>query len=170
MLAERRRLDLDRADEMWEGVLHMVPPPLDGHEALLDEIYGLLRPRALARGLLARGGTPGLYANDDSWRVPDQLYARPDQRRNDRFWGAELVVEIRSPGDESYEKLPFYATVGVTECLIVDRDTKVPELYRLGHDRVYAIDPSGQSRVLDVVLIASKRSLLVSIDAVTHTI
>lgn len=27
MLAERRRLGLDRRDEMWNRVLHMVPPP-----------------------------------------------------------------------------------------------------------------------------------------------
>lgn len=27
LLAERARLGHDRFDEMWEGVLHMVPPP-----------------------------------------------------------------------------------------------------------------------------------------------
>ena len=34
------------------------------------------------------------------------------------------------PGDESYEKFPFYAAVGVRELLVIDRDTKEPELYR----------------------------------------
>ena len=43
---------------------------------------------------------------------------------------AELVVELRSPGDESYEKLPWYAGRGVTEMLIVDPATRTFELYR----------------------------------------
>jgi len=41
------------------------------------------------------------------------------------------VVEIRSPGDESFEKLPFYAKLGVPEVWIIDRDTKVPQLHEL---------------------------------------
>jgi Uma2 family endonuclease len=45
--------------------------------------------------------------------------------------GPDAVVEIHSPGDESYEKFPFYAAVGVREVLVIDRDTKEPELYEL---------------------------------------
>jgi Uma2 family endonuclease len=41
------------------------------------------------------------------------------------------VVEIRSPGDESYEKLEFYAQLGVPEVWIIDRDSKTPEIYTL---------------------------------------
>jgi Uma2 family endonuclease len=33
---------------------------------------------------------------------------------------AALVIEIVSPGDESWEKLPFYAAHDVDEVLIVD--------------------------------------------------
>lgn len=39
-----------------------------------------------------------------------------------------VVVEIRSPGDESYDKLEFYAALGVPEVWIIHRDTKVPEI------------------------------------------
>jgi Uma2 family endonuclease len=47
--------------------------------------------------------------------------------RNDYFEGAPTdVVEIRSPGDEAFEKLPFYAQLGVPEVWIIDRDSKVP--------------------------------------------
>jgi Uma2 family endonuclease len=46
--------------------------------------------------------------------------------------GAPLVViELLSPGDESYEKLPFYAALGVPEVWIFDRDTKAVELRTL---------------------------------------
>jgi Uma2 family endonuclease len=31
---------------------------------------------------------------------------------------------VRSPGDESFDKIPFYDRVGVAEYLIIDRDTK----------------------------------------------
>ena len=39
--------------------------------------------------------------------------------------GPTVVVEIRSPGDETMEKLPFYAQLGVPEVWIVDRDTQI---------------------------------------------
>lgn len=42
---------------------------------------------------------------------------------------AELVTEIHSPGDESYEKVPFCADVGCHEVLIVDRDSLGLELF-----------------------------------------
>ena len=42
-----------------------------------------------------------------------------------------MVVETRSPGDESYEKLPFYAALGVPEVWIIERDTKEPEIHLL---------------------------------------
>ncbi|MBV9165771.1 MAG: Uma2 family endonuclease [Solirubrobacterales bacterium] len=44
----------------------------------------------------------------------------------DRVWydTATLVVEIVSPGDESWEKLDFYAAHGVEELLIVDPQEK----------------------------------------------
>ena len=41
------------------------------------------------------------------------------------------TIEIRSPGDESYEKLSFFADLGVREVLVIDRDTKKPGVFRL---------------------------------------
>lgn len=35
-----------------------------------------------------------------------------------------LAVEIRSPGDESVDKLRFYERVGLLELVMIDRDTK----------------------------------------------
>jgi Uma2 family endonuclease len=42
-----------------------------------------------------------------------------------------VVVEIRSPGDETWDKLEFYAGIGVPEVWVVDRDTRVPQVFRL---------------------------------------
>jgi Uma2 family endonuclease len=37
---------------------------------------------------------------------------------------AALVVEIASPGDETWEKLPFYAKHGVNEVVVVDPEKR----------------------------------------------
>ncbi len=51
MLAERCRLGLDGRDEVWNGVLHMVPPPGGPHQELSGELYLVLGPLAKHRGL-----------------------------------------------------------------------------------------------------------------------
>jgi hypothetical protein len=38
LLEQRRRLGLDRWDEMWEGVLHMAPAPANEHQRILDDL------------------------------------------------------------------------------------------------------------------------------------
>jgi len=42
---------------------------------------------------------------------------------------AELVVEVRSPGDETYDKLPFYERKGVRQVLVVARDALAVQLF-----------------------------------------
>ncbi len=46
MIAERHRLGLDRHDELWEGVLHMVPPATHRHQSLEFELAKALEPTA----------------------------------------------------------------------------------------------------------------------------
>ena len=130
LLDERRRLGLDVFDEMWEGVLHMVPPPSGEHQCLGSELIAVFVGAAKRRGLVASYET-GLFAADDDYRVPDIVVSRPANRSHRGVDDtAELVVELRSAGDESYEKLPWYAARGVTEMLIVDPATRRFELYR----------------------------------------
>jgi Uma2 family endonuclease len=135
LLQWRKRTGADRYDEMWEGALHMPPAPNLDHEDLLWALETYLRLR-WARGAKARVGRvnvalPGGWPQD--YRVPDLILwatERERQNRNVYFEGPpDVVVEIRSPDDESYEKLPFYATLGVPEVWVVHRDTKTPEIY-----------------------------------------
>ncbi len=96
-----------------------------------------LAPLAEARGLEARYET-GLFRPevDNDYRVPDQLYARPQFRSERGFeGGAALVVEILSPADETYAKLDWYASVGVEEVLVIEPATRRVELFanRDGH-------------------------------------
>jgi Uma2 family endonuclease len=118
LLERRRRSGLDRLDEVWEGVLHMVPAPTHEHGDLESQIHTILRPLAHQAGLTMVGQS-NLGEDEHDFRVPDSALHRPGASG---AWHstAPLVVEIVSPGDESWEKLPFYAAHQVDEVLIVD--------------------------------------------------
>jgi len=130
LLAERERLGLDGRDEMWEGELHMVPPPSFGHQRREARLLRSLGPVADESGLEVVAEA-GLYQGPKSWRVPDLVVLRPEQATHRGVeGGAVLVVEIRSPGDETETKMPFYARFGVEELLIIERDSAAVTLLR----------------------------------------
>ena len=139
LLAERRRLGLDGRDEMWEDELHMVPPPSFGHQEREAALAAVLLP--VARSLRLRLATePGLYGADGGWRVPELAVVRPEHVTHRGVeGGAALVVEIRSPGDETDAKIPFYERFGVEELLIVDRDSAAVRLLRRGIGGLVAV-------------------------------
>ena len=92
------------------------------------------RPRARKvyhRINVSPSGAGGGWINN--FRIPDLVLLTMDRFsidcRTHFEGGPEVVVEIRSPGDESEEKLPFYAQIGVLEVWIIDRDTKEIDLY-----------------------------------------
>jgi Uma2 family endonuclease len=68
--------------------------------------------------------------------VPDGGLFRP---RPDRLYvpTAELVVEIVSPGDGSWDKLGFYAAHDVGELLIIDPPSREVHWLALRSDREY---------------------------------
>jgi len=115
----RRRSGLDRLDEVWKGVLHMVPAPSGEHADITQQLAVALDAPARAAGLFPTMGEFNLGVSEADFRVPDGgLHrARP---HGTWFPTAALVVEIVSPGDETWAKLSFYATHSVDELLIVD--------------------------------------------------
>ncbi len=129
LIAERHRLGLDPLDEMWEGVLHMVPPASNEHGRLGYRLLVALHPAAESAGMEMRPDGTGVFdpsvRDCSSYRVPDLVvFAEPVGSERGVEGAAALVVEIASPGDESLAKIPFYSRVGVAEMLVVDRDTK----------------------------------------------
>jgi Uma2 family endonuclease len=134
LLRTRREFGLDHRDEMWEGELHVVPPPGGWHQTLAVELLVVLAGAARPLGLRAIGEV-GFYDPDQpdvSYRVPDLVVARREHcTARGVEGGAILVVEIRSPGDESYAKLPFYGAQGVERVLIIDRETYELDCYHL---------------------------------------
>ena len=83
--------------------------------------------------LAAPGGWP-----NRNFRVPDLVLLTPPRfgiDHNEYFEGApDVIIEIHSPEDESYDKLPFYADLRVPEVWIVHRDTREPQVYVLGRE------------------------------------
>jgi Uma2 family endonuclease len=151
---DRRRLGIDKLDELWAGEWHLVNPPKMWHTRLNKQLLAALAPRAEALGLEPFSEPVGLFGADNDWRVPDQIYFRPDDAREEGVVSAELVVEIRSPGDDSYKKMSFYASRGVAEFMIIHEDRQF-ELYRLNQDGQFVPakpDDDGvvRSQVLDV--------------------
>lgn len=151
MLVERRRLGLDGRDEVWNGVLHMVPPPGGPHQRVGGELFLVLGPLAKRCGLSPHYET-GLFRADDDYRVPDQLYCRPEQQSDRGAERAELVVEIRSKDDETYEKIGFYTQVGVREMLIVHPTGRGVELLRTTGDRLLPVTSDAQGALRSEVL------------------
>lgn len=159
LLAERKRLGLDRFDEVWDGVLHMNPAPNMRHGRLARTLLLGLTPAAEAAGLevlmemnLIAIGEPGW--ND--YRVPDLMVIGPAVDAGRGVQGPpELVIEVRSPGDDSYRKLPFYEQIGAGEVVIAHRDTGAIEHWINGPGgltRVPATGGAHQLRCLAVTL------------------
>lgn len=151
MLAERRRLGLDVRDEMWNRVLHIVPPPGGLHQQVGSDLYLVLAPLAKNCGLRPYYET-GLFRTKEDYRVPDQLYCRPEQQSKRGAEGAELVVEIRSKGDETDDKIDFYAALGVREMLIVHPQIRIVELLRAVGDQLLTVSSDTDGAVRSDVL------------------
>lgn len=151
MLDERRRLGLDGRDEMWDGVLHVVPPADGPHQRLGGKFFVVTHPLAERRGLVAHYET-GLFGSDENFRVPDLSFSSPEHLSERGVEGAELVVEIRSARDESYAKLDFYAAMGVREALVLHPKDRRFEMFRNVEGRMAPVSPGHDGVVLSDVL------------------
>jgi Uma2 family endonuclease len=141
ILERRRRSGLDRMDEIWEGVLHMVPAPSHAHASIESQLHGIVGPLARQAGLTMIGQS-NLGEGEHDFRVPDCSLHRPGAYG---VWHstAALVVEVVSPNDESWEKLPFYAAHDVDEVLIVDPQQQTVSWLALEDERYSPIERSG---------------------------
>ncbi|QDU23079.1 Uma2 family endonuclease [Urbifossiella limnaea] len=146
-LAERKNSEAAQWDEVWEGVLHMPPMPNGLHQDFVLDLASYLKWEwAKPQGALVRHEVNLTTPEDeDRWtlnfRIPDVVLVSKDRLYIDKteyMAGAPLVVvEVRSPRDETYDKFPFYAALGVPEVWVFDRDTRAPELYALAAGPAY---------------------------------
>lgn len=144
-LKQRHALGQDSHDEVWEGSLHVVPIAHSRHGDVQMQLVELLGPRARRAGLRSVGEVNiGLSRSD--FRVPDLTFIRGREHAV-YLPTAAIVVEVVSPGDESYAKLGFYFARGVDEVLIVDPLRRTVEWYTRGLD---AFERTGRSALLDL--------------------
>ena len=158
VLDRRRRWGADRWDEMWNGVLHVVPMPTGTMQRFNTEFLAMVAPLAKARGLKPYY-TIGLFRTDDDYRVPRQAYCRPDQVQERGADGAELVLEIRFDGDETYEKIDFYSGRGVREMIVAHPIERRVELFRAVGGRLMPVQPGPDGALESEVLGISLRTV-----------
>ncbi len=89
-----------------------------------------------------RSGSAILGASIDDFRVPDGGLHRPGA---EGVWlhTAALAVEIISPGDETWQKLPFFAVHEVYEVLILDPEERAIHWLGLSDGEYHPIERSG---------------------------
>lgn len=160
LLAERRRTGAYRRDEVWAGVLHMVPPAASSHQRLSGRVFLVLSRIAARRGFEAMYES-GLFDPPEgvkNYRVPDLMIVDPRNVSRRGIEGiAELVIEILSPNDESRDKLPFFARVGVREVWLIDPNTNVVEMFQSRDGKPVKIEPPLRSHLgLDLETIDGK--------------
>ena len=86
LLDNRRRSGLDRLDEVWDGVLHLVPAPSHAHGYLENQLHRILGPLASQAGLEMIGQS-NLGESEHDFRVARQRSApagRPGHVASDR--------------------------------------------------------------------------------------
>jgi Uma2 family endonuclease len=135
LLEERRRLGHDRWDEERDGVYYLNPAPTYEHQRISQQLAELLGPLARAADLEATVGGVNI-GEQGNYAIPDASLHRPGTG-GVYVPTAALAVEILSPNDDTWEKLPFYARRGVEELAIVDpRERRVTWL-ELGTENEY---------------------------------
>lgn len=146
-LEERKRSGAHRYDEFWDGVLHIPQLRTGRYQDLLTDLcFYLDKKWGKPRGGVAHHGvnltTPADGANWlHNFRIADIVLLDRDRLHIDKceyMAGAPLVVvEIKSPGDETFDKFPFYAGLGVPEVWVFDRDSRAPEVHLLAEGPTY---------------------------------
>jgi len=153
--AEREASGADRYDEVWEGVYMMAPLANNEHQdlqallaAAIQNAVGWNGPQRVHAGANVSDREAGWLHN---YRIPDVVVVYPGSAARDcgTHWcgGPDFCVEIASPGDRSRDKLDFYATIGVRELLLIDREPWDVELYRLSNAQLELVGHSGGTAV-----------------------
>jgi len=142
LLEARRRAGGDRHDEVWEGVLHMSPDPSGAHLKVQQQLAELLG--ALARDAGLEPGISGFNLGESKhdYRCPDGGLFR---NLGTGVWQrtAALVMEIVSPGDDSWNKFDFFAAHDVDEVLIVDPQKRTVSWFALDSGEYAQVERSG---------------------------
>jgi Uma2 family endonuclease len=153
-LEERKKSEASQWDEMWNGVLHIPYMPNRRQQNIARDLMFYLDRHweKAGRGLVHQDVNLTTPNDEPAWtlnyRIPDLVLLDPPRFGIDKIEymvGAPLVVvEIASPGDETYDKFSFYAGLGVPEVWVIHRDTRTQEIHVLTPARTYHATPPGE--------------------------
>jgi len=163
LIEQRRLTGGDRYDEVWDGLYVANPLGSVEHQRMVMELclaFGRVVDDAGLGTVLPGANVASFEENwKNDFRCPDVVVVLTGGRARDigAAWigGPDFLVEIRSPGEKATDKLPFYERVGVRELLVVDRDTKDAELFRLQDGKLISVGTSsnaGRAVLLSEVL------------------
>jgi Uma2 family endonuclease len=138
LIRDRQQRGIDRDDEVWDGVYVMPPLATNWHQDIVGDLVAILRYVLPAKVRVQPGANVSDHRSgwDQNYRCPDIVVVFPGGRAEDCgthwFGGPDFLVEIRSPKDETLDKLTFYSGLEVRELLVIDRDRRGLMLFR--HD------------------------------------
>src|SRR4051794_12177098 len=133
-----------RREEVWDGVTVIMPDPDPEHSDIFIFFAWVFRSVFNPENGDYVQGPTNVTDRARGWtknyRSPDlSLFLagnKADRHRSHWCGGPDFALEIVSPGDRSRDKLGFYASVGVREVLILDRDPWQMELYQLSRGKL----------------------------------
>lgn len=154
-IQQRQERDIDKYDEVWEGVYVVPVYPTNEHQDIVTGLVVILHPIVALEG----GGRVQAGANvsdrrvgwDHNVRGPDVVVVLKDGKAVDCgthwFGGPDFLVEVKSgPRDKCEEKIPFYSRIGVRELLIIHRETRQLWLYRHDGSQLVEVETSDFKR------------------------
>ncbi len=159
MISKRQELGHDRYDEVWDGVYVMSPMANNEHQRIVAKCCSAILD-VVGEAATVLPGANVSDRNDDwvvNYRCPDVVVVLPGCTAIDRttHWqgGPDFLIEVRSRDDDTYKKLSFYAGLGVREVLVVERDSRLAALYRLGRTKLSLVKPT---EIDGLLLVASR--------------
>lgn len=153
LIRERQSRGIDRYDEVWDGVYVMPPLANNPHQRLVFDACMVLDTVVRPAGGRVQ---PGANVSDrregweKSFRAPDVVVVLKDGLAIDCethwFGGPDFLMEVKSPGDDTELKIPFYSKINVRELLVVHRDTRHLRLYRHDGEQLMLIGESQRKK------------------------
>lgn len=135
LIEERRRVGLDKHDEVWDGVIHMVPSGSRSHQRIQFKLATALAPIAKRRGLdmFLDFDLMDPVKGEKDYRQPDITIVDPERTKPRAIQpGAHVAIEIISPHDEGRQKIGFYVRQQVQEVWLLDPRTGTIEVFAGG--------------------------------------
>lgn len=140
--------------ELTDGFVEVLRMPTSSHQRIVAFLFRVLdefvRTHELGEVLFA---VLRMYVRRNKFREPDILFMHKDHRdrAGDEYWrGADLVMEVVSPDEDSHQrdwvrKPRDYAEAGIPEYWIVDPQQKRVVVLQLRGDAYVTFCEAGQT-------------------------